>query len=62
MIYDNRGKNTYFISTKYSNCPYIITYMHIYIYILLISYCTVLDFIRGCLFCFYFDEALAESK
>ena len=26
------------------------------------SYCTVLDFIHECLFCFYFDEALAESK
>ena len=29
---------------------------------ILTSYCTVLDFIHECLFCFYFDEALAESK
>ena len=29
---------------------------------ILTSYCTVLDFIHESLFCFYFDEALAESK
>ena len=29
---------------------------------ILTSYCTVLDFIHERLFCFYFDEALAESK
>ena len=30
--------------------------------IILTSYCTVLDFFHECLFCFYFDDALAESK
>ena len=29
-----------------------------YFQLILTSYCTVLDFIHECLFCFYFDEAL----
>ena len=42
---------TYHTKTAYTHIIKIIT-----------SYCTVLDFIHECFFCFYFDEALAESK